>query len=280
MPLILANDFGTLWRELVKELHNYGVLVNPRGFPCYEITNMQLELTDARSNIFVNDVRKLNYRFMVAEWLWIWFGHDDVSTITRYNKVISKFSDDGEKFFGAYGPRLRLDWDAAVSALKKDPDTRQAIISLWRNPRSVCTKDVPCTLAVQFLRRDMKLHTTVTMRSSDVWLGLPYDMFTFSMLGNIMAAVLGVHQGSITFNLGSSHLYDSNSEAASKALNEHTLSYHSPRLTAEPPAWLDSVLTNKELPNVTMVNQYMRYASALVSIGSGQLAQHFIVEEE
>jgi thymidylate synthase len=46
------------------------------------------------------------------------------------------------------------------------------------------------------------------MRSSDAWLGLPYDFFTFSMLSLDLAADLGAMTGSLQMNLGSSHLYE------------------------------------------------------------------------
>jgi thymidylate synthase len=159
---------------------------------------------------------------MVAEWCWIMAGRDDLSTILPYNKKYAEYSDDGYRMTGAYGPRLRgnvaigpcfpdqLSW--AVAQLKRSSDTRQAVVNLWEPPCPGPSKDIPCTLSLQFLIRNEdnvdKLEMIVTMRSSDAWLGIPYDFFTFSMLGNCVAGELAVKPGSITFQLGSSHLYD------------------------------------------------------------------------
>jgi hypothetical protein len=80
------------------------------------------------------------------------------------------------------------------------------------------------------------------MRSNDIWLGLTYDLFNFAQLTNGVAGELGLSTGEIIFNLGSSHLYDSDRE---KALTVLKLPYElrslsSPRLPGRPPA--DTIL--------------------------------------
>lgn len=215
---IINSQFGPAWIDLLGRLYNSDE-VNPRGMKCREQIGVTLRVTDAHCNIFEHPARKLNYKFMVAEWLWIWFGKEDVASIAQYNKEIAKFSDNGQTFDGAYGPRVSGQWPFVVSSLRRDMDTRQAVISIFqaRRPEDQ-SKDVPCTLTVQFLYRYNRLNAIVCMRSSDVWLGLPYDFFNFSMLLNILAGQLGVPVGSMIMHLGSSHLYDRNVEAASQVL--------------------------------------------------------------
>lgn len=210
-----------------------------------EFLNVHLELTNPLNNVLVNPERRLGYRFMVAEWLWIWFGRDDFS-IVQYNKNMAKFSDDGKAFFGAYGPRVFYRWRSLVQLLKDDPDSRQAVIQIYRTPTGgVVTRDVPCTLTFQALLRKGRLNAIVNMRSSDVWLGLPYDFFTFSMLQNTLAAHLGVELGPLYFNLGSSHLYERNFEAAKRVLAVRTRTLSSPKLPDEPPRELEEVFSTK-----------------------------------
>jgi thymidylate synthase len=206
MLVVEAESFGLAWIKLLGELVAHGMVQMPRGQRTKELVPVTFHVRDGYQNILESPLRKLGYRFMVAEWLWILSGRNDVESISLFNNNIAKFSDDGATFFGAYGPIIALQLEWAIKKLVEDNETRQAVISIWRQCPPE-TKDVPCTLTVQFLARDGFLHTVVNMRSSDVWLGLPYDFFNFSMFGNLVASALQIGVGSVTFNLGSSHLY-------------------------------------------------------------------------
>lgn len=249
--LIPRNDVGLIWWDLLTRLTEVKNPIKPRDIPCYEITGVTLYLEDARNNIILNETRNLNYRFMVAEWLYIWFGHDDVATIARYNKPIAAFSDNGVDFNGAYGPPVVMQWQRVRDLLLNDPDTRQAVMLIYRVPTGP-TKDVPCTLTLQFFQRNGQLDVVVCMRSSDVWLGLPYDVFNFTMLGNIMSAQLNLVLGSLTLHLGSSHLYEVNRAAAEQILMSGMVDHlTSPQFTDSPPTDLDDVLMH---PTVLQVD--------------------------
>lgn len=236
--------FADVWDEALERLVREPATVSPRGLECREITNAHLVIGDATQNLFTNHERNLSYRFAVAEWLWIWYGRDDVKTIAQYNRHIANFSDNGIDFNGAYGVPVQAQWQHVLQLLKNDADTRQAVIQIYRVPTGP-TRDLPCTLSLQFLLRDGELNVIANMRSSDIWLGLPYDAFNFSMLGNILAGQLGVGLGYLAFNLGSSHLYSSNYEQALHALRDISSPMRSPRLPGAPPTWLEGVLTTK-----------------------------------
>lgn len=158
--------------------------------------------------------RKLSYTFLAAEALWIIDGKESVSSIAPYNKHIAQFSDDGVTFYGAYGPRVVGQFDYVLGALKQDRETRQAVMTTWRqNPPK--TKDVPCTVALSFMIRDDALDCHVFMRSSDAWLGLPYDVFNFSMIAAKIACFYNrertpVCLGTLHLTAASSHLYEKN----------------------------------------------------------------------
>jgi thymidylate synthase len=201
---------------------------------------------------------------MVAEWLWIWFGHQDVESITQYNPQIAKFSDDGIIFKGAYGPKVFGTMTPLICQLRDDPDSRQAIIQIYIRPDGP-TKDVPCTMTAQFLIRDGLLNLIVNMRSSDIWLGLPYDVFNFTMIQNIVAALLGLNIGTFFMNLGSSHLYVANFEVAQKVLiAQASDALRSPIFTCEPPAYLDTILRHPRVPaDRVLVQPWKRYADVL-----------------
>lgn len=207
--MILSNNFYRAWFDLLSEVIDLGRVVKPRGLTCRELIHTQLVVTDLRNNILVHPVRDLNYRFMVAEWLFIQAGREDVATLDQYNKQIKRFSDDGVIYNGAYGPRLANQWSYVINNLRKDPDSRQAVMTIFgARDQEKITKDVACTLSLQVLLRDGKLHGIVTMRSNDLWLGLPYDFYNFSQVVNFLAGVLHVEPGSMTIQAGSSHLYE------------------------------------------------------------------------
>lgn len=259
---VSAGQFGELWRVLLEMLVTVGRPVSPRGKPCREITGVLLELDSSLQNVLINDARKPAYRFMVAEWLWMAFGRNDVATISRYNPNIAAFSDDGKTFDGAYGVPIKQHWGTIVDLLRADPSTRQAVLPIYRPPVQP-TKDVPCTISLQFIKRASWLDTFATMRSSDAWLGLPYDVFNFTMLGNILASQVGASPGAFKLFIGSSHLYEEQLERAKVVLKASTQTLKSPRLDGSPPAWLEQVLMGGPLPDRADVWSY--YAQALAS---------------
>ncbi len=242
---VQAEEFGQLWHNLLAQLCKERPQSQPRGMKTRERLSVQLILNKPLENILLNSHRNLSYRFMVAEWLWIWFGHDDVATIARYNPNIAQFSDNGIDFNGAYGKAIKPHWDRIVSCLTADPDSRQAVISIYKAP-SAPTKDTPCTLTVQWLIRNSQLYTIVNMRSSDIWLGLPYDVFNFTMLTNILSAQLKLTLGTYVMNLGSSHLYEKDYDSAKIAMKEKSKTLCSPTIF-EPLLLNSSVILERSL---------------------------------
>lgn len=213
------------WLEAVHDIVHHGLEVSPRGMPTKEIPQRTAYVEMVHPVMFFKP-RKLNYKFMAAEAYWILSGDNRVETIAPYNKNISAFSDDGEVFAGAYGPPIENQLDYVVRTLVNDPDTRQAILTIWRqNPGP--SKDIPCTVAADFKIRDGKLNAHVFMRSSDVWLGIPYDIFNFSMLAALVCGKVNeinhscgeqLELGTLFLTAASSHLYARNLDDAMACL--------------------------------------------------------------
>lgn len=147
-----------------------------------------------------------------------------MTTIQPFSRGIAAFSDDGVRFDGAYGPKVVDQLRYVIDSFRKDIYTRQAIIDIWRpNPRD--SSDIPCTLSLQFLIRDGHLNTIATMRSSDIWLGWPYDVFNFTMITSYIALELMKDLGIVPLGYlyvrpGSLHLYESNWEEVQEILND------------------------------------------------------------
>lgn len=222
--LTAANTANQQWKVVLGDVLRYGKSHSPRGKLTYEWINYRSTL-DMRYPVITIPSRRLGYRFLFAEALWILSGDNRVETIAPYAKAITNFSDDGYRFQGAYGPKVTEQLRYVVETLCLDPDSRQAVLTVWReNPRS--SKDIPCTISLQFLIRDNQIHTIATMRSSDLWLGWVYDVFNFTMITAWIAVRIyettknRISLGKLHLNAGSQHIYDINKEDAEIALQD------------------------------------------------------------
>ena len=214
MNLIEAEDATALFLQAADTVVRSGTPVTPRGLRTQEIYGACLCLHQPRARLVAGiPGRVVNPAFAAAEAVWILSGSDE-PWIYEYNSNLRKYADDGV-LRGAYGPRLRR-WGGSVDqlarvveTLRTDPDSRRAVIQLYNPAQDVNTNlDVPCTLGFRFHLRDGKLMMTTTMRSQDVWLGLPYDLFTFTIIQELMAGWLGVEVGDYHHQVDSLHLYE------------------------------------------------------------------------
>jgi thymidylate synthase len=232
---------------------------SPRGMPVRECLATQFTVTDPRARLLGSPARAANYGFAAGEFLWYLRGASDVASLAYYNKRTTQFSDDGTTMAGAYGPRVfgaagidlgprarpdpdgrrglsRSQWEIARDELLRDCDSRRALLSIYdaadaaRAERG--TRDVPCTVAIQFLLRTSaggprKLHAVVTMRSCDLVWGLTYDVFSFTLLQELMLAELreaGVDAGLgyYTHQAGSLHVYERHFETVAAVAAERS----------------------------------------------------------
>lgn len=225
MPLPATNA----WMSSLAEVFGYGNPVAPRGQRTLE-TLQHTMVVDMCYPVVLSPTRKISEKFLGAEAYWILDGDESVEGIAPYNKRIADYSDDGTTFFGAYGPKIAAQLDYVVAKLLEDPMSRQAGLNIWReNPPT--TKDVPCTVSMFFNLRDHKLNMHVFMRSSDLWLGVPYDVFNFSMVACQVLCRLNLKSdafnrpsspyepGALHVTAASRHLYERDYEKARLVLN-------------------------------------------------------------
>ena len=180
-----------------------------------EYINANLILTNPTLNTMCKCKRKMSMRYAIGELLWYNSAVNTWKSIDEFSKFCKNISDDGEHVNSNYGHCIRKkfnfdQWEHCKSILQKDKYSRQAVIHI-KEPRNLIenpTKDLNCTIALQFLIRDEQLDLVVTMRSNDIWLGLPYDLFNFTCMQIQMAMELGVKIGTYYHNVGSLHLYE------------------------------------------------------------------------
>ena len=219
------------WLSELSWAFNKGNDVTPRGQLTKEVLQ-QTSIVNMRRPVVTLPERKLSTKFLGGEAYWILSGDNRVETIAPYNKNIVNYSDDGVTFFGAYGPRILSQLDYVIDKLKSDADTRQAVLTIWReNPPE--TKDVPCTVAVNFMIRNHKLNCHVYMRSNDLWLGFPYDVFNFSMLSHLVCCKLNafvvenggviIEPGMLYHTASSRHIYEQHFEQVEQLIKRYNL---------------------------------------------------------
>jgi len=108
--------------------------------------------------------------------------------------------------------------------LINDPDSRRAFLHI-RTPEDsiIGSKDIPCTIGLQFFIRDGKLDLVVNMRSSDLILGISYDVPAFTFLQELMALELGICMGTYIHVSNSLHVYEKHFEMLDEILDQRNV---------------------------------------------------------
>lgn len=210
-----VDEAWQFWFDRLKEMASSSKNMDSRdGAVAAEVLNAITIIKDPTRNIIRSKDRKMPMRYAVGELLWYMSGSNKLKDISVFSKVWERMSDDGETVNSAYGNRIfsafGFDQMGMVEELlRRDPNSRQAVIHIKdaRDYREHPTKDVPCTVALQYFIREGKLHATTYMRSNDLWTGFPYDVFCFTCFQIMLAFKLGVEIGTYTHIAGSLHLY-------------------------------------------------------------------------
>lgn len=194
-------------------LTNQGDKIESRdGLVVGECINAITVINDPTRCIMRNKIRKMPIRYAIGEMLWYMSGNSELKPIQLYTDNWNRMSDDGVHVNSNYGYCIKYkfgfdQWKYVFNILRKHRETRQAVIHI-KAPNNTPSKDVNCTVALQFILRDDKLYLTAYMRSNDLWLGFPFDVFQFANMQVLMAMELGCGLGTYTHIAGSLHLYE------------------------------------------------------------------------
>lgn len=199
--------------ETFRYLRTKGVERESRDGSSVETTGFSMRMLNC-SNVVLNEARKFSPWYAAAELIWYLSGTGSIEALVPYAPQYKRFADKQGEAFGAYGIRLMQHGQLkmVIDLLKKTPNTRQAILSIFSDGdlAMACAgtcPDIPCTLSLQFLIVEDQLDCITTMRSNDLWLGFPYDVFCFSSLQCLIASVLNLEVGTYVHNVGCMHYY-------------------------------------------------------------------------
>ena len=244
-----ADNFDVLFKKIINAANQTPQYIcEPRGSKIKELIAPTLVLRNPRARLLNIKARKADYGFAVGEFLWYWNGRKDLESLAYYNKRATTFSDDGKTVNSAYGYRTRVwnmpstnqlshpspdvtQWEACKKALLDDNDSRRALLIInFPGDNTIASfegsKDVPCTLSLQFFIRNNRLILHSHMRSNDIVWGLTYDLFSFTLLQEAMclelneAGLPSLELGEYIHTAGSLHLYEQHFKMAEEVVDE------------------------------------------------------------
>lgn len=234
-------------------------VASPRGQRTREKLNYQFSITEPKPTAIVTKDAERNAviadytaketalydscsnsaeNFGRASKFWLKLQNPDGTVNSAYGYLIWKLKSHGSRFEseevqhpafpegGVYvtQPKMRTPWEWCVESLKKDKDTRQAILRFslpehfW-----VGNRDFTCTLEGIFLIREDRLNLSVSMRSNDLVLGLSYDLpwfisLMYKMKDELKEVYPNLDIGHYTHHVYSLHCYDRDEEKILKML--------------------------------------------------------------
>lgn len=215
MKIIESDNITEMYIRALWFLKHFGKEVGNTK----EIENMSFVLTNPRSRLILEPLRKHSLRYMKKEILWYLHGSSNIDEISKEASIWQKVSDDGHNVNSNYGMKIFRDFTAGKPQFKmveeellRDANSRRAIMffNMYNEDYMLMhkTKDFPCTVFSQFTIREGKLNMTTHMRSNDIIFGWSNDVPWFTFLQELMAAKLNIPLGTYTHIAGSEHIYE------------------------------------------------------------------------
>lgn len=202
---------------IVKAIAEHGEKVAPRGQGTREFQSTTIIVENPFDTLPTGVGRGVVPGIAAVESAQLLAGESRPELTIAVSPTFKYFTEDNGEFHGAYGARTRGQFAAIIERLKKDPSSRQAIATIWKQeydlpltePLNAKPKrDYPCTVLYHFMIRNDRLIMETVMRSNDVVLGLCYDGFQHSRVQIAVASVLGVEPGEYRHHAMSLHLYE------------------------------------------------------------------------
>lgn len=121
-----------------------------------------------------------------------------------------------------YGSRIRKSLDYVIDKLKNEPNTRQAVMSIWENESDAYSSSPPCLNNLQFRVNDGRLDLSVLFRSNDCYSALVSNLFGMKYLQQYVADEIDAEIGLIGYHVSSSlHVYEDCLERAEYPITQY-----------------------------------------------------------
>lgn len=162
--------------------------------------------------------KKLHLKSVVHELLWFLSGSTNIKYLQDNGvRIWNEWADADGNLGPVYGYQWRS-WPAAdgrsidqitavARSLKNNPDSRRHIVSAWNAGEIEKMALPPCHILFQFYVAGDRLSCQLYQRSADIFLGVPFNIASYSLLTLMMAQVTGYKPGEFIHTLGDAHIY-------------------------------------------------------------------------
>ncbi|MCS6991837.1 MAG: thymidylate synthase [Chitinophagales bacterium] len=162
--------------------------------------------------------KKVHFKSVVYELLWFLRGDTNINFLRRHGVTIwDEWADANGDLGPIYGKQWRS-WQApdgrtidqlaqVVHLIRTQPDSRRLVVSAW-NPADLEHMALPpCHVLFQFYVAQGKLSCQLYQRSADAFLGVPFNIASYSLLTHMIAHVSGLQVGEFIHTFGDAHIY-------------------------------------------------------------------------
>jgi thymidylate synthase len=173
---------------------------------------------DLRQGFPLITTKRVHFKSIVYELLWFLRGDTNIRFLTDHDVTIwNEWADEKGDLGRVYGAQWR-DWRTAdgkpvdqiaqiVEMIRTNPDSRRLIVSAW-NPGELGEMALPpCHALFQFYVLEGQLSCQLYQRSADLFLGVPFNIASYALLTQMMAAVCGLEPGDFVHTFGDLHIY-------------------------------------------------------------------------
>jgi len=173
--------------------------------------------------------KKLHLKSIIYELLWFLRGETNIRYLNEHGVTIwDEWADGNGELGRVYGAQWR-DWrggngkhvdqiDNVIAQIKADPDSRRLIVSAW-NPAEIEGMALPpCHVLFQFYVQNGELSCQLYQRSADLFLGVPFNIASYSLLTLMAAQATDLRPGDFVHTFGDLHLYQNHLEQAREQL--------------------------------------------------------------
>lgn len=162
--------------------------------------------------------KKLHLKSIIHELLWFLDGNTNTAYLNGKGvNIWNEWADENGDLGHIYGYQWRS-WPTpegkhvdqiaqVIESIQKNPDSRRHVVSAWNVGELDKMALPPCHILFQFYIADGKLSCQLYQRSADIFLGVPFNIASYSFLLLMMAQVTGLEAGEFIHTLGDAHIY-------------------------------------------------------------------------
>jgi len=229
--------------DLMRTVREHGVHKDDRtGTGTLSVFGYQMRF-DLSKGFPVLTTKKLHLRSIIHELLWFLKGDTNVKYLNDNGVTIwDEWADERGELGPIYGYQWRS-WPApngghidqisqAVEQIRNSPDSRRIIVSAWNVGAIDRMVLPPCHTFFQFYVAEGRLSCQMYQRSADIFLGVPFNIASYSLLTMMMAQVTDLEPGDFVHTFGDVHLYQNHLEQTDLQLSREP--YPLPRLKINP----------------------------------------------